>query len=138
MDETKKIMVDSDSFAKLLKDTRKRKGYSQRKLAEIIGVSNSTIARWETGKVLDLDIINLYKATKILQINFFYILTVLIPMFNDDYRKDLEILELVNNMSGIEYQTAIVVLKALSVYYNSNPEITKAVDFYRKFNETFN
>lgn len=36
-------------FKDIFTELRKEKGYSQRKIAEILSVSNSTVAMWETG-----------------------------------------------------------------------------------------
>lgn len=39
-----------DYFFELLKEARKNKGYSQRKLAETLGVSQNAVCGWESGK----------------------------------------------------------------------------------------
>ena len=41
--------MDQIKIGKFLKELRKEKGITQEQLAEILGVSNRTISRWETG-----------------------------------------------------------------------------------------
>ena len=81
------VIVGSEEFAKLIKKARKSKKLSQRKLSEKIGVSNSTICRWEKGNMEDYDIKNLYKATKVLGLNFYDVIAILLPGLKEDYEK---------------------------------------------------
>lgn len=41
--------MKNNLFGKNLRELRQEKGYSQRKLGELIGVCNQTISFWETG-----------------------------------------------------------------------------------------
>ena len=45
-------MLDTERFGKKLKALRMEKGYSQRQMADLMKVSNATIANWEVGKRL--------------------------------------------------------------------------------------
>ena len=52
-EQTKKLALASRSkievkFAENLKDLRKRKGLSQKELADIVGVDQRTVSAWET------------------------------------------------------------------------------------------
>ena len=50
--------MDVVKFGKFLKQLRKEKGLTQEQLAELFGVTNRTISRWETGANLpDIDIL---------------------------------------------------------------------------------
>ena len=42
-----KTKINKENFAKFLKDLRKANGLTQQKLADILGVSNRTISKWE-------------------------------------------------------------------------------------------
>ncbi len=43
------LKVDQIKIGKFLKELRKEKGITQEQFAEILGISNRTISRWETG-----------------------------------------------------------------------------------------
>ena len=45
-------MAEFENFSQMLVSLRKREGFSQSKLAELIGVSFMTIRRWESGEVI--------------------------------------------------------------------------------------
>lgn len=50
--------MDQKKIGSFLKELRKEKNVTQQKFAEIIGVSNRTVSRWETGSNMpDLDIV---------------------------------------------------------------------------------
>lgn len=46
--------MDNSKIALLIKTRREDLGMSQRRLATLIGVSNSTVSRWESGDISDL------------------------------------------------------------------------------------
>ena len=57
-------------IGKFLADERRKKGYTQKQLADILMVSDKTISKWETGKSLpDLEMINLLCQTLNIGIN---------------------------------------------------------------------
>ena len=43
-------VVEPDSFPERLRTIRKRKGFTQKQLAEMLNVDNTTISSWELGK----------------------------------------------------------------------------------------
>lgn len=45
-------MAEFENFSQMLVSLRKHEGFSQSKLAELIGVSFMTIRRWESGEVI--------------------------------------------------------------------------------------
>lgn len=59
--------MENNSFGNYLSELRKEKGFSQRELAQISGVSNSTISRLESGLVVP-DLITLEKIASALEI----------------------------------------------------------------------
>ena len=61
-------MLKTDNFGKKLKELRMKKGYSQRRLAELMAVSNATIANWEVGKRLP-DISMLSRLSECLEVD---------------------------------------------------------------------
>ena len=42
----------NNEFSRRLQELRKREGFSQAKLAELVGVSFMTVRRWECGEVI--------------------------------------------------------------------------------------
>ncbi len=56
-----------------LQDLRKKAGYSQEQLAELLGISRQAISKWESGQG-NPDIENIVKLTKIYQVSADYIL----------------------------------------------------------------
>ena len=56
-----------------LHDLRKKAGYSQEQLAELLGISRQAISKWESGQG-NPDIDNIIKLTKIYQVSADYIL----------------------------------------------------------------
>ncbi len=56
-----------------LQDLRKKAGYSQEQLAELLGISRQAISKWESGQG-NPDIDNIIKLTKIYQVSTDYIL----------------------------------------------------------------
>ena len=56
-----------------LQDLRKKAGYSQEQLAELLGISRQAVSKWESGQG-NPDIDNIIKLTKIYQISADYIL----------------------------------------------------------------
>ena len=62
--------VDQVLIGNFLSDERKKKGYTQKQLADILIVSDKTISKWETGKSLpDLEMMNLICQTFGISIN---------------------------------------------------------------------
>lgn len=58
------------SIGKFLADERRKKGYTQKQLADILIVSDKTISKWETGKSLpDLEMMDLLCQTLSISIN---------------------------------------------------------------------
>ena len=45
-------MIESNRLSQKLQELRKREGFSQSKLADLVGVSFMTIRRWESGEVI--------------------------------------------------------------------------------------
>lgn len=57
-------------IGKFLADERKKKGYTQKQLADMLMVSDKTISKWETGKSLpDLEMMNMLCQTLDISIN---------------------------------------------------------------------
>ena len=44
-------MIDKENFTERLRTLRKKAGYTQESLSELLGISFMTVRRWETGKV---------------------------------------------------------------------------------------
>jgi len=61
--------MDNDRFARTIKNTRLKKGYTQSQLAELLNVSNKTISKWETGRGYP-DITLLAKITSVLKLDY--------------------------------------------------------------------
>lgn len=49
MDVRKEADMDQITTGKFIAEERKRKGYTQKQLAEILGISDKTISKWERG-----------------------------------------------------------------------------------------
>ena len=49
MDFRKEADMDQIATGKFIAKERKRKGYTQKQLAEILGISDKTISKWERG-----------------------------------------------------------------------------------------
>ena len=45
-------MIADSSFSQILQCLRKREGYTQSKLADLVGVSFMTVRRWESGEII--------------------------------------------------------------------------------------
>lgn len=56
-----------------LQDMRKKAGYSQEQLAELLGISRQAVSKWESGQG-NPDIDNIIKLTKVYQVSADYIL----------------------------------------------------------------
>lgn len=63
-----------ESFGQYIKRLRYAKGYSQRKLAQVTGISNTTISRIENGETTNPDIPTLKLLSKFLNIDENYML----------------------------------------------------------------
>ncbi len=61
------------NISERLCDLRKKAGYSQEQLAELLGISRQAISKWESGQG-NPDIDNIIKLTKIYQVSADYIL----------------------------------------------------------------
>ena len=62
--------MDQVLIGNFLSDERRKKGYTQKQLADILIVSDKTISKWETGKSLpDLEMMNLICQTFDISIN---------------------------------------------------------------------
>lgn len=68
------------TFAEKLLQLRKREGYSQEELANILGVSRQAISRWEMGTAMP-DSSNLLQISKLFHVSTDYLL-------NDEYASD--------------------------------------------------
>ena len=68
------------TFAKKLLQLRKREGYSQEELANVLDVSRQAISRWEMGTAVP-DSNNLLQLSKLFDVSTDYLL-------NDDYTSD--------------------------------------------------
>ena len=54
--------LDMVKMGKHIAELRKRKGYTQKKLGEILDISDKTISKWELGFIApDITLINAYK-----------------------------------------------------------------------------
>lgn len=60
--------------AKRIKELRLKNGYTMEKLAELIGVSKSTIAKWENGYVENMRQDRVYKLAKLFNVTPTYIM----------------------------------------------------------------
>lgn len=49
--------MDQIKTGKFIADERKKKGYTQRQLAELLGISDKTISKWERRKWVSGDFI---------------------------------------------------------------------------------
>ena len=49
MEVRKEADMDQITTGKFIAEERKRKGYTQKQLAEILGISDKTISKWERG-----------------------------------------------------------------------------------------
>jgi transcriptional regulator with XRE-family HTH domain len=63
------VDVDKESISNYLKKNRLRKGYNQKKLASLIGVSSSCISKFETNASM-LSEITCKKACEVLNVNY--------------------------------------------------------------------
>lgn len=116
----KDITTDSEMFANLIINAREREDISQRKLAEEVGCSNSTLARWERGIVSSCDIRYLYKVSEILKIDFFIALSTLLPAIKADYKEEMEVINIVRNIPKENRDIIMTVIKSLSMYFKVN------------------
>lgn len=41
--------INKEEFGEKVAEYRKKKGYTQKELAELLGVSNKAVSKWETG-----------------------------------------------------------------------------------------
>ncbi|MEM5777675.1 MAG: helix-turn-helix transcriptional regulator [Candidatus Aenigmatarchaeota archaeon] len=63
-----------ETFGDYVKRLRERKGYSQRKLSYLTGISNSTISRIEKGETLNPDLDTLKLLAKYLNVDEIYLI----------------------------------------------------------------
>lgn len=82
-------MDNSIRIGSLIKGRREALGLSQRKLAKMVGVSNSTVARWESG-----DIKGMRKANVILLSERLYISEEALLGKCEEPEEDLELLRI--------------------------------------------
>ena len=52
-------MILSNEIGKLIKQARIQRGYTQQKLADLVGVQKSAVAKWENGRVTEIKRTNL-------------------------------------------------------------------------------
>lgn len=57
-----------DWINRRIKDLRNKKGYSQEKMAELIGIEQATYSNWETGKI-DLSLKMIKRVAKALEVD---------------------------------------------------------------------
>lgn len=58
-----------NKIGRIIRDARKKKGYTQEELAEMVGVKKSAVAKWENGRVSEIKRSNLNMLSKALDIN---------------------------------------------------------------------
>lgn len=58
-----------NKIGRIIRDARKKKGYTQEELAEMVGVKKSAVAKWENGRVSEIKRSNLNMLSKALGIN---------------------------------------------------------------------
>jgi len=64
--------IDEIVIGKFLANERKKKEYTQKQLADVLGVSDKTISKWETGKSIpDIAMLNALCKTLNISINEF-------------------------------------------------------------------
>lgn len=73
IDTTRKEHNENMNLNERLQYLRKKAGYSQEQLAELLGISRQAISKWESGQG-NPDIDNIVKLTKIYQVSADYIL----------------------------------------------------------------
>ena len=81
-------------FAQLITDARKECGKSQRDLAKVLGISNSSWARWEKGEFIPSNVHTIYMISQVLQLNFFDLIAMLCPEIKEEYQKEFEIINI--------------------------------------------
>lgn len=60
--------MEEKKIGELIKERREELGYSQVKLASLLGVNSGTVSRWESGKTQDMRRMQIYNLSKYLYI----------------------------------------------------------------------
>lgn len=58
--------MEEKKIGELIKERREELGYSQVKLASLLGVNSGTVSRWESGKTQDMRRMQIYNLSKYL------------------------------------------------------------------------
>ncbi|MBR1540472.1 MAG: helix-turn-helix transcriptional regulator [Clostridia bacterium] len=85
--------MDKMTFSSVLMEARKKSGMSEREAASLIGVSNSTWARWEKGEACPNNIETLDKISDLLDLSFFHLITLVCPSVKEEHQTEFEILD---------------------------------------------
>lgn len=64
----------NDKFKEIIKDARVKKGYSQRRLARMVGLHHSTYNDIENNKIKKVDLIIIMKLCNFLDLDLSYVL----------------------------------------------------------------
>lgn len=64
----------NDKFKEIIKDARVKKGYSQRRLARMVGLHHSTYNDIENNKIKKVDLIIIIKLCNVLDLDLSYVL----------------------------------------------------------------
>ena len=98
------VDTDFSALSEYIVEARKKKGWSQRDLAERIGVSNSTIARIERMETTEPAFSTLYRIAKVLDCNLFELIGVNYPKFQAEHEEEFQILSTFDSLTHRDKQ----------------------------------
>lgn len=100
-----------------LRRTRRLKGMTQQELADKVGLSKSTISKYEKGSIVNIKKNVLYKMASALGVSYAYLLDVNMPSF---YSKDID--------SEVETMLKAKIYEYLDNYESLNEQGQQALD----------
>lgn len=108
--------MEKTSFGDVLKEARKKTGLSEREAASIIDVSNSTWARWERSEAYPSDLKTLDRICDLVQLNFFYMMTLICPDIKNTHKVEFQILDDLHEMTEQDIEAVQRITKAMVFY----------------------
>lgn len=115
------IRLNAEALGELIETARR--DYSQRDIAKKARLSNSTIARLERGEQVGVRFENLYKLSKVLNLNLFQMIEKMYPKIHEEYKDILEIVAAFDFLSLKDRNALLDFTRALVLYRKVGSDI---------------